>query len=162
VCPAAAVCCAQVHADFEYIGQAANLVTVCLYGGTQYNTQEMVLRRVSSRQAALTLRFIQHPIQHPIQHLSGWVGQSAVCHSILTRGSGRHPQCLYWTVDVQQLQLSLIELFYQQLCPTHKATLPCATAQPPPADKLPLSQRHACCCCCSCRVLMWWWGRQGV
>jgi hypothetical protein len=37
----------QVHADFEYIGQAANLTTLCVYGGTPYNTQEMVLRRVS-------------------------------------------------------------------------------------------------------------------
>jgi len=39
-----------VHADFEYIGQAANLITVCLYGGTQYSTQEMVLRRVGAAQ----------------------------------------------------------------------------------------------------------------
>lgn len=39
--------CSQVHADFEYIGQAANLTTLCVYGGTPYNTQEMVLRRVS-------------------------------------------------------------------------------------------------------------------
>ena len=35
----------QVHADFEYIGQAADLRTVCLYGGTQYGPQESILRR---------------------------------------------------------------------------------------------------------------------
>jgi ATP-dependent RNA helicase DDX21 len=34
-----------VHADFEYISQAANLVTVCLYGGTPYDAQNSILRR---------------------------------------------------------------------------------------------------------------------
>jgi hypothetical protein len=38
----------QVHADFEYIGQAANLGTVCLYGGTDYQPQNNILRRVRS------------------------------------------------------------------------------------------------------------------
>lgn len=46
-CPCCACIILQVHADFEYIGQAANLTTVCVYGGTPYNTQEMALRRVS-------------------------------------------------------------------------------------------------------------------
>jgi hypothetical protein len=35
----------QVHADFEYIGKAASLATVCLYGGSPYGPQESVLRR---------------------------------------------------------------------------------------------------------------------
>ena len=35
----------QVHADFEYIGKAANLATVCLYGGSPYGPQESILRR---------------------------------------------------------------------------------------------------------------------
>ena len=35
----------QVHADFEYIGKAANLSTVCLYGGSPYGPQENILRR---------------------------------------------------------------------------------------------------------------------
>lgn len=35
----------QVHADFEYIGQAAGLNTVCLYGGTPYAPQENILRK---------------------------------------------------------------------------------------------------------------------
>lgn len=35
----------QVHADFEYIGQAAGLSTVCLYGGTPYPPQESLLRK---------------------------------------------------------------------------------------------------------------------
>ncbi|GBF99463.1 DEAD-box ATP-dependent RNA helicase [Raphidocelis subcapitata] len=35
----------QVHADFEYIGKSAGLITVCLYGGTQYGPQESLLRR---------------------------------------------------------------------------------------------------------------------
>lgn len=35
----------QVHADFEYIGKAAGLTTLCLYGGTQYGPQESMLRR---------------------------------------------------------------------------------------------------------------------
>lgn len=49
--PCAAVClclyaaATQVHADFEYIGQASGLSTVCLYGGTPYGPQEGILRR---------------------------------------------------------------------------------------------------------------------
>ncbi len=35
----------QVHADFEYIGKAASLSTVCLYGGSPYGPQENILRR---------------------------------------------------------------------------------------------------------------------
>ena len=35
----------QVHADFENIGRAASLSTVCLYGGSPYGPQEGVLRR---------------------------------------------------------------------------------------------------------------------
>ena len=35
----------QVHADFEYIGKAGNLSTVCLYGGSPYGPQESILRR---------------------------------------------------------------------------------------------------------------------
>lgn len=35
----------QVHADFENIGRAASLSTVCLYGGAPYPPQESVLRR---------------------------------------------------------------------------------------------------------------------
>lgn len=34
-----------MHADFEYIGQAAGLATVCLYGGSPYPPQESALRR---------------------------------------------------------------------------------------------------------------------
>jgi ATP-dependent RNA helicase DDX21 len=34
-----------VHADFEYIGQACRLNTVCLYGGTPYAPQEGILKR---------------------------------------------------------------------------------------------------------------------
>ena len=30
----AALCMLQVHADFEYIGKAGSLSTVCLYGGS--------------------------------------------------------------------------------------------------------------------------------
>ncbi len=36
---------AQVHADFENIGRAANLSTVCLYGGAPMSPQEQILRR---------------------------------------------------------------------------------------------------------------------
>ncbi len=36
---------AQVHADFEHIGQAASLATACLYGGSPYGPQEGALRR---------------------------------------------------------------------------------------------------------------------
>ncbi|CAL8464893.1 g4428 [Coccomyxa elongata] len=35
----------QVHADFENIGRAANLSTVCLYGGAPMSPQEQILRR---------------------------------------------------------------------------------------------------------------------
>ena len=35
----------QVHADFEFMGKAANLSTVCLYGGSPYGPQENILRR---------------------------------------------------------------------------------------------------------------------
>ena len=35
----------QVHADFENIGRAAALSTVCLYGGSPYGPQEGTLRR---------------------------------------------------------------------------------------------------------------------
>jgi hypothetical protein len=35
----------QVHADFECIGRAAGLSTLCVYGGTQYQPQEQTLRR---------------------------------------------------------------------------------------------------------------------
>jgi hypothetical protein len=35
----------QVHADFENIGKAAGLSTLCIYGGTQYGPQESMLRR---------------------------------------------------------------------------------------------------------------------
>ncbi|WIA11486.1 hypothetical protein OEZ85_011599 [Tetradesmus obliquus] len=35
----------QVHADFEYVGQASGLNTVCLYGGTPYAPQEGILKR---------------------------------------------------------------------------------------------------------------------
>ena len=41
----AAPAAAQVHADFEFIGRAASLSTVCLYGGAPYGPQEGVLRR---------------------------------------------------------------------------------------------------------------------
>ena len=34
-----------MHADFENIGRAAALATVCLYGGSPYGPQEGVLRR---------------------------------------------------------------------------------------------------------------------
>jgi hypothetical protein len=67
-----------VHADFEYIGQAANLVTVCLYGGTQYNTQEMVLRRVRQSVRQQVVKLI----------LNGSIGISVVCDgSILLQQS---------------------------------------------------------------------------
>ena len=39
------LCLLQVHADFEYIGKAGNLSTVCLYGGSPYGPQESILRR---------------------------------------------------------------------------------------------------------------------
>lgn len=35
----------QVHESFEYIGQAAKLSTLCVYGGAPYGAQEMALRR---------------------------------------------------------------------------------------------------------------------
>lgn len=35
----------QVGADFEYFAKAANLTSVCLYGGTPYGPQEGLLRR---------------------------------------------------------------------------------------------------------------------
>eukprot|EP00898_Chlorokybus_atmophyticus_P002543 jgi/Chlat1/328/Chrsp1S00218 len=35
----------QVHADFEYIGQAFGLSTVCVYGGAPFSPQESALRR---------------------------------------------------------------------------------------------------------------------
>lgn len=35
----------QVHADFENLGRAANLSTVCLYGGAPMAPQEQILRR---------------------------------------------------------------------------------------------------------------------
>lgn len=35
---------AQVHADFAYIGKAAGLATVCIYGGSPYSPQESALR----------------------------------------------------------------------------------------------------------------------
>ncbi len=37
--------CTQVAADFEFIAKAFALNTVCLYGGTQYASQEGILRR---------------------------------------------------------------------------------------------------------------------
>lgn len=36
---------AQVARDFEYMGMAANLETLTLYGGTPYQPQENALRR---------------------------------------------------------------------------------------------------------------------
>ncbi|KAK9813646.1 hypothetical protein WJX73_001432 [Symbiochloris irregularis] len=35
----------QVHADFEHVGAAFGLKTVCLYGGSQYGPQEYALRK---------------------------------------------------------------------------------------------------------------------
>ena len=35
----------QVAADFEWVGQAARLSTLCLYGGSPYGPQEGALRR---------------------------------------------------------------------------------------------------------------------
>jgi ATP-dependent RNA helicase DDX21 len=35
----------QVHADFEYIGAACGLATLCVYGGSPYGPQEGALRR---------------------------------------------------------------------------------------------------------------------
>jgi superfamily II DNA/RNA helicase len=35
----------QVHKDFEYMGVAANLATLTLYGGTPYDPQTNALRR---------------------------------------------------------------------------------------------------------------------
>ena len=35
----------QVHADFEYIGAACGLSTLCVYGGSPYGPQEGALRR---------------------------------------------------------------------------------------------------------------------
>ena len=35
----------QVHAEFEHIGQAGALRTLCVYGGTAYGPQEAALRR---------------------------------------------------------------------------------------------------------------------
>ena len=35
----------QVHADFEYIGAACGIKTLCLYGGAQYGPQEYTLRK---------------------------------------------------------------------------------------------------------------------
>lgn len=35
----------QVHADFEHIGAACGLKTLCLYGGSQYGPQEYALRK---------------------------------------------------------------------------------------------------------------------
>jgi superfamily II DNA/RNA helicase len=34
-----------VHQEFEYIGRAGSLRTLCVYGGTAYGAQESVLRR---------------------------------------------------------------------------------------------------------------------
>ena len=35
----------QVHAEFEYVGQAGGLTSTCLYGGSPYPPQEQKLRR---------------------------------------------------------------------------------------------------------------------
>ncbi len=35
----------QVHADFEYMGAACGLATLCVYGGSPYGPQEGALRR---------------------------------------------------------------------------------------------------------------------
>ena len=35
----------QVAADFEHVGRAAHLTTLCLYGGAPYGPQESTLRR---------------------------------------------------------------------------------------------------------------------
>lgn len=35
----------QVHADFEYIGQAAGIQTLCVYGGTPYDSQTHMLNK---------------------------------------------------------------------------------------------------------------------
>lgn len=35
----------QVHADFEHVGAACGLRTLCLYGGAQYGPQEYALRK---------------------------------------------------------------------------------------------------------------------
>lgn len=35
----------QVHADFEYYGEALNLKTVCVYGGAPYGPQQNAMRR---------------------------------------------------------------------------------------------------------------------
>ena len=35
----------QVHDDFEFMGKAANLTTLCVYGGAPYGPQESALRR---------------------------------------------------------------------------------------------------------------------
>ena len=35
----------QVHADFEFIGAACGIKTLCLYGGSQYGPQEYTLRK---------------------------------------------------------------------------------------------------------------------
>ena len=37
----------QVNGVFASIGKAANLIVLCVYGGTPYESQEGVLRRVS-------------------------------------------------------------------------------------------------------------------
>jgi hypothetical protein len=36
---------AQVHGDFEHMGQAAGLQTLCLYGGTPYDSQTYVMNK---------------------------------------------------------------------------------------------------------------------
>ena len=35
----------QVHEDFDHIGQAGGLRTLCVYGGSPYGPQEAALRR---------------------------------------------------------------------------------------------------------------------
>lgn len=35
----------QVHADFEHIGKAFSVSTLCVYGGSPYGPQEGALRR---------------------------------------------------------------------------------------------------------------------
>jgi ATP-dependent RNA helicase DDX21 len=35
----------QVHADFEHIGTAFSVATLCVYGGSPYGPQEGALRR---------------------------------------------------------------------------------------------------------------------
>ncbi len=35
----------QVHLDFEHVGKAFSVATLCVYGGSNYGPQESALRR---------------------------------------------------------------------------------------------------------------------